>query len=175
MNKIGIVAGSFDPITRGHTWLIKQAVELVDTLHVVIGINAGKKYMFTPAERAEQVETVLRSELCFDDYSKIYIDTLKNDLLIHFAEDIKAFHIFRGIRNVGDFEYESDIQEVNRRINHKIKHVYFIPPPDLGNVSSSTIKGLIGFYSWETVVSQFAHPSIVDCFRSKLDQVQKEK
>lgn len=51
MSQIGIIAGSFDPITNGHIWLIEQALNVVDQLVVIIGVNPSKKYFFSEEER----------------------------------------------------------------------------------------------------------------------------
>ena len=165
---IGIVAGSFDPITNGHVWLIKKAAEIVGpdgVLHVVMGVNSSKKYRFSAAERAEQIQNVLLDNLMNRMYNRISIKIITDDLLISTAKGLNATHIFRGIRNTKDFDYECEIQSVNRDIDSSIETVYLVPPPELVKVSSSTVKGLVGFKGWEDLVGKYLDPYIVSEFK----------
>ncbi len=163
MNTIGVVAGSFDPITKGHEWLISEAARLVDRLHVVIGVNPAKRYLFSDADRRAMVEAAL------EDLDKAGTPTevhfLRHDLLIHFAVRVGATHLIRGIRDTGDFNYETQMALVNRKIAPEVKTVYLVPPPELAEVSSSTVRGLVGFTQWEQIVSGYVHPTVLDAFR----------
>lgn len=167
MTKIGVFAGSFDPITNGHIWVIEKAAKMVDCLHVVIGVNSAKKYYFTEDERKQQVTKVIHSYLP-DTRSKIVVDTISNDLLINYANSISASYIFRGIRNTEDFNYESQIQQVNRKICPTIETVFFIPPSEFAEISSSTVKGIVGFNGWRPIVARYVHPCVLDAFESNI-------
>lgn len=167
----GIVAGSFDPITKGHVWLIQRAIEMVGEdgfVHVVMGVNPTKKYYFSAEKREKQIRKVLSDNIPASQFRAIVIEIIGNDLLINHAKTIGATHIFRGIRNTEDFNYEAQIQQVNRRICSKIETVFFIPPSELTEVSSSTVKGLVGFNGWEDVVDAYINESIKQDFRLKL-------
>ena len=163
----GIVAGSFDPITHGHTWLIREACNLLERLYVVVGINPSKKYYFSSEQRRHLVEATLKSSLSEEQFAKVEVVYLENDLLINFATSIGADYIVRGIRNSEDFNYESQLRLVNRKINPSVETLFFIPPVELTEVSSSTVKGLVGFNGWEKIVSQYASPEVVSAFRDK--------
>lgn len=165
---VGVVAGSFDPITHGHAWLIQQAAKLVDELHVVIGVNPAKRYHFDEAQRLALVKAVLRTELCPEAQSRTQVHFLKNDLLIHFAASVEATHLVRGIRDVSDFSYEVQMQQVNRKIHSDIQTVYLVPPPELSEVSSSTVRGLVGFTDWEQIVGRYVHPDVLCALREQL-------
>ncbi|MNR71357.1 Phosphopantetheine adenylyltransferase [compost metagenome] len=166
--KTGIVAGSFDPITSGHLWLIREALALVDELIVVVGVNPSKKYYFTSEERRELVDTVLRTKLDAPDYARVRVVFLENDLLINFAAESGATHLVRGIRNAADFDFEYQMMLVNRKINSAVHSVFVMTPPTLAEVSSSTVKGLVGLKNWEALVARYCHPAVVAAFREKL-------
>ena len=171
MSKIGIVAGSFDPITNGHVWLIRKAAEMVEPdgeLHVVIGVNSAKKYYFSAEKRHEQIRKVLENSLPASLFKIIHVDLIDMDLLINFARKIGATYIFRGIRNTKDFEYEAEIQNINRDIDDTVETIFFIPPSEFTKVSSSTVRGLVGFNGWETAVSRYVSKSVVEDFKEKL-------
>lgn len=167
---IGVVAGSLDPITFGHEWLVREACSLVDKLYVVIGINAAKaktRY-FTPDESKALVESVLKARLPAEMYKKIEVVLMVNDLLINFASEVGAKYLFRGIRNTEDFNYEYQMQLVNRKINPHVHTVFLIPPPHLTEVSSSTVKGLVGFRGWEAIVSKYVHQDVLRALKAKV-------
>ena len=163
----GIVAGSFDPITNGHVWLIQQACTLLDKLYVVIGVNPSKKYYFSTEVRRQLVEETLAGSLTPEQYGKVEIVYLENDLLINFATQVGVQYIVRGIRDTADFAYESQLRLVNRKINPAIETLFLIPPVELTEVSSSTVKGLVGFNGWETVVAQYVSPVVMRAFGAK--------
>lgn len=171
MNANGVYAGSFDPITNGHMNVIKQACKLFDTVHVAIGINPAKKYhMGTQAERQRLVEAVLDDELSPEDRERVHVICITTQFLIDFATKIEATHLIRGIRNTLDFEYENGIQDINREINPDIDTVFIIPPANLKSVSSSVVKGFVGFDGWEVQVARKVNPIIVEALKKIAQQ-----
>jgi pantetheine-phosphate adenylyltransferase len=167
--KIGIVAGSFDPITNGHTWLIGQSAHLMHKLYVVIGVNPSKKSLFTPEERKELVVATLSAQLPHEDFAKIRIRFLEKELLINFAMEKKAHYIFRGIRTTEDFNYEAQMQLVNRKLSPEVETLFMIPPRELTEVSSSTVKGLMGFNGWEEATRGYVSAPVLQALVAKLD------
>ena len=165
---IGVVAGSFDPITHGHTWLIRQAAHLVDELHVVIGVNPAKRYSFSSYKRRDLVNAVLDAELDAGSRASTQVHYLEKDLLIQFAQRVGATHLVRGIRDLTDFSYETQMALVNRKIEPAIQTVYMVPPPELSEVSSSTVRGLVGFTDWERIVADYVHPAVLQALREQV-------
>lgn len=75
--------------------------------------------------------------------------------------------MFRGIRNSTDFEYEADIQEINQKINPELETIYFIAPLEYKGISSSTVRGLVGFNGWEDLLMHYVQPFIIKEFKEK--------
>jgi len=165
VNKIGLIAGSFDPITNGHTWLIKQALTLVDVLYVVIGNNPAKRYMFSELERTNLVKAVCEDAGVYD---RIVVQSTSTEMLVNVAFNLNVDFLIRGIRNASDFEYESQMLLINRRIQPSINTVFLIPPRELTEVSSSTVKSLVGFTSWGGVVTNYVSPCVLAALQEKV-------
>lgn len=147
--KKAVYAGSFDPITIGHEWVIKKAASLFDELIVAVGENQQKKEDFSLEEKKEMLASVIK------DYKNIKIDSFKGEFLVDYAMRIKASYIIRGIRTETDLEYEKGIQYINSRLNENVTTVFLIPPEDLSVVSSSLVRSLVGSNGWEKVVRKF--------------------
>lgn len=165
MLKSAIVSGSFDPITKGHLWLIDQACKLYDKVHVVVGDNPSKKYMFETSERINLIEQSLKESKL--DLSKLEVSYLGNELLVHRAQFLGATHMVRGIRSLIDFSYESGLTEINRKIAPEITTIYLSPPPELSTVSSSTLKSFVGYSQWESLVKDYACDCVIEALREK--------
>jgi pantetheine-phosphate adenylyltransferase len=165
-NKRAIYAGSFDPLTLGHIWVIQRAAELFDELTVAIGENPDKKYMFSIKQRQKHVEEALKE---FPGKDKIKIAVISNKFLVKYAEEKKISYLIRGIRGPNDFNYEFVMNQVNREMAPKVETIYLIPPSDLAGVSSSLAKGLVGPEGWETAIAKFVPANVIkDLKKSKI-------
>jgi pantetheine-phosphate adenylyltransferase len=172
MHTRGVVAGSFDPITRGHERLICEAARLVDELDVVLGVNPTKKYTFDDATR----ERLLRASLADLDLAGTVVNVhlLASGLLVKFAARVGATHLIRGIRNLHDFAYETDMAQVNAKLQPAISTVYLVSPPELVQVSSSTVKTLASSgEGWEAAIRDYVHPAVIEAFKAKFAQGQE--
>lgn len=156
-NKRAIYAGSFDPLTLGHLWVIKKGAELFDELVVAIGENPNKKYMFSVKQRKKHIEGALADHRL---YKKIRIEVIDNKFLVKYAEESKIGYLVRGIRSPNDFNYEMMMNQVNREIAPKIETVYLIPPIELAQVSSSMAKGLVGPEGWEKAIQKYVPDNV---------------
>ncbi len=97
--KIGIVPGSFDPITLGHLDIIRRAAELCEEVVVAVMINSEKQYMFTLDERRELAELATEELECVRVVSS-------DGMLFALANELTADAIIKGVRNRADREYE---------------------------------------------------------------------
>lgn len=147
--RIAVYAGSFDPPTNGHLWMIEQGAKMFDKLIVAIGVNPNKKYTFSVDERLQMLKDSVKG--C----SNVFIDQFNNKYLVKYAQTIGADFILRGVRNSSDFNFEQGMNNVNRDINSNINTVFLMPPRELCEVSSSFVKSLIGPDGWQTIVSQY--------------------
>ena len=96
--RIGLYPGTFDPVTLGHADIIRRGAKLVDRLIIGVTTNPSKDPMFTPEERCEMV----RAEVARQGLANVEVRSF-NALLMHFAEELGANVIVRGLRAVADF------------------------------------------------------------------------
>lgn len=156
--KKAIYAGSFDPLTLGHLWVIERAAELFDELTVAIGENADKKYMFTIKQRQKHIEEALKG---FPSINKIQLKVINNKFLVKYAAENKIPYLVRGIRGPNDFNYEFVMNQVNRELASSVETIYLIPPHDLAGISSSLAKGLVGPEGWEKALAKFVPKNVI--------------
>jgi pantetheine-phosphate adenylyltransferase len=147
--RLGVYAGSFDPLTIGHLWMIEQGVGLFDRLIVSVGINPDKRYTFTLEDRLVMLRESLR------EFRGVSITSFSNRYLIDYAQSIGATHILRGIRSGSDYEFERTMRNIIGDLDSTICSVFLMPPRDIAEVSSSMVKGLVGPKGWQKVVRKY--------------------
>ncbi len=118
---IGVYPGTFDPITKGHMDIIVRAARVLDGLVVAVAANPGKSPLFDVTERVEMIEGEL-GEVRAAGYD-VTVQPFDN-LLIHFAQEIGANIIVRGLRAVSDFEYEFQMASMNSRLDPEIETLF---------------------------------------------------
>ena len=149
LQKLGVYAGSFDPLTVGHLWMIEQGVGLFDRLLVAIGVNPDKKYTFNLEERVEMVQASTQQ------FRNLSVATFSNRYLIDYAQSVGATHIIRGIRSESDYEFERTMRNINGDLDSSICTVFLMPPRGIAEVSSSMVKGLVGPVGWQKVLRNY--------------------
>lgn len=147
--RTAVYAGSFDPPTNGHLWMIEQGLEMFDHLIVAIGNNPAKSYSFTVEERLE----MLRASTPGD--SHLLITHFDNRYLVDYAKKMGAKYVLRGIRSPNDYEYERVMRHINSDMAPEITTVFLMPPRDIAELSSNMIKGLTGPTGWEDTVRRY--------------------
>ncbi|WP_234047339.1 pantetheine-phosphate adenylyltransferase [Luteolibacter pohnpeiensis] len=159
--RTAVYAGSFDPPTNGHLWMIERGLELFDRLIVAIGDNPSKSYSFTVDERLD----LLRSSA--PDNERLTIEFFNNRYLVDFAKDQNAQYILRGIRSPHDYEYERVMRHINGDMAPDITTIFLMPPRDIAEVSSSMIKGLTGPEGWEEMVRRYVPGPVFTALAAK--------
>jgi pantetheine-phosphate adenylyltransferase len=154
-HRIGVYPGTFDPITNGHSEIIRRGARLVD--HLVIGpaINIGKGPLFSVEERVE----ILKEEIAAmpDGVGdRVTVEPFKG-LLIDFARTMKANVIVRGLRAVSDFEYEIQMASMNARLAPEVETVFLMASERHQFIASSLVKD-IGRLGGD--VSHFVSPRV---------------
>jgi pantetheine-phosphate adenylyltransferase len=139
-HNIAICPGSFDPITNGHLDVISRAASLFD--EVVVGVvnhPAHKdKTLFAVEERIHLVELATR------EFPNVRAESFST-LVVDFARRLGAKVIIRGLRAISDFEYELELNQLNRTQAPEIESLYVMAQPHYSFLSSSGVKELAKF------------------------------
>jgi pantetheine-phosphate adenylyltransferase len=137
-----IVPGSYDPITYGHLDVIERAAQLFDAVIVgVVNLPVRKgKTLFDADERCRMVEDAAR-ELGLENLS---VEPFSN-LLVEFAHEHDARAIVKGLRAISDFEYEFEMNQLNRMQAPDVESVYLMSSPRFSFLSSSGVRELATF------------------------------
>lgn len=156
MKKI-VFAGTFDPITNGHFWIIKESLSFADKVLVFISENPTKKTMFDVQTRKSFIEKTAQENGIGDS---VEVHVVKSEYVAQKAIALGAQYMVRGIRSASDFDYEMLIQKTNRDVLNGAKTLFLMPPRDLESVSSSFVKLLVGPVGWSSHVKKFV-PNVV--------------
>lgn len=136
--RVGLYPGTFDPITLGHTDIIRRACALVDRLVIGVAINTGKGPMFSLEERVDMVEAEC-AVLSRETGTEIIAHPFEN-LLIDCAKDVGAQIIIRGLRAVTDFEYEYQMVGMNRAMDDSVETVFLMAEARYQAIASKLVK-----------------------------------
>ena len=157
--RIAVYAGSFDPPTNGHLWMVERGLELFDRLIVAIGSNPAKSYSYSVEDRLE----MLRASVPVSD--RLEVDHFDNRFLVDYAKKKDATYVLRGIRSPNDYEYERVMRHINADMAPQITTVFLMPPRDIAELSSSMIKSLTGPEGWEETVRRYVPPQVFEVLK----------
>ena len=132
--RIAIYPGTFDPFTIGHLSIIDRGLKLFDRIIIAVGINDAKRAYKPTEERVEHIKRVMGDE------PRVEV-TSYDGLTVDVATQYGAQFILRGVRTVGDYEYERNLAYANRRISG-IETVLLYTLPELQYVSSTMVRDL---------------------------------
>jgi pantetheine-phosphate adenylyltransferase len=134
-----IAPGTYDPVTNGHVDVLTRAAGIFDRVVVgVVGSPRHKEPMFTVEERVEFLRVALAGQ------DNIEIDVFR-ELVVEFAHKWDAKAIVKGLRVISDFEWEFQMNQLNRTLAPEIETVYVMASPQVSFVSSSGVKEIASF------------------------------
>ncbi len=136
--RTAIYPGSFDPITNGHVDILQRTLQLFDNVIVAIAHNVRKKPLFSIEERRDFIMQSVGHT------PRVEVDSFEG-LLIDYAKKRGAHIIVRGLRALSDFEYEFQLNHMNRRLGKGIDTVFLMTSEKDFYVSSSLVKEVAQF------------------------------
>jgi len=139
-NSIAVCPGSYDPITNGHLDVIRRTASLYDEVIVAVVNRSVRKNnaLFGIEERVGFVERAIA------DLESVRVEPFST-LVVDFARSVGAKAIVKGLRAISDFEYELEMNQLNRRQDPQIESVYLMASPQYSFLSSSGVKELATF------------------------------
>jgi pantetheine-phosphate adenylyltransferase len=137
---IAVCPGSYDPITNGHLDVIRRAAGLYDEVVVAVVNRAVRKTnaLFSIEERMRFIEHAIAG------LERVRAEPFST-LVVEFARGVGAKAIVKGLRAISDFEYELEMNQLNRRQDPEIESVYLMASPQYSFLSSSGVKELATF------------------------------
>ena len=166
--RIGLYPGTFDPVTLGHTDIIRRACTLVDKLVIGVAINSGKGPLFSLEERVAMIEAEC-VPLGAQAGCEIVVHPFEN-LLIHCARDVGASVIVRGLRAVADFEYEYQMVGMNRSMDAAVETVFLMADVKYQAIASKLVKEIARL---DGDVSKFVPPEVKRRLLEKLEKLEE--
>ena len=134
-----IYPGTFDPVTNGHVDVIQRAAGIFDRLVIgVVGKPQHKQPMFTLPERVEFLNVAL------GEIENVEVEVF-SELVVDFARKWDAKVIVKGLRVISDFEWEFQMNQLNRTLAPEVETVYVMASPEVSFVSSSGVKEIASF------------------------------
>lgn len=139
-NSIAVCPGSYDPITNGHLDVIRRTAKLYDQVVVAVVNRSVRKSgaLFPIEERMRFIEHAIA------DLENVRAEPFST-LVVEFARRVGAKAIVKGLRAISDFEYELEMNQLNRRQDPEIESVYLMASPQYSFLSSSGVKELATF------------------------------
>ena len=161
MRRVGLYPGTFDPVTNGHLDIMQRATHVVDHLIIAVANSPGKNPAFTPPERVKLLRGLIKEH----DFGDCTIEVRSfGSLLMHFADEVGARVIIRGLRAVSDFEYEFQLVGMNRVLEPSIETVFLAPAEHLSYISSTLVREIA---SYGGDISKFVDPAVVEAMKNQ--------
>jgi pantetheine-phosphate adenylyltransferase len=148
--KIAVYPGTFDPITHGHSDIIRRGFRMFEKLIVAVAPNPSKHPLFNLEERLDMLGLVT-----------LYMPNLEvttfDGLLVDFVHKSGAHAILRGLRAISDFEHEFQMALINRKLAESVETVFLMPSEEYSYLSSTIIKDVANHGG---SLKDFVHPEV---------------
>lgn len=133
LSRIAVYSGTFDPITLGHVDVVRRAAGLFDEVILGVALAHHKKTLFSLDAR------VLLARNAVESMANVVVVPF-DGLIMDFCAERQACAVVRGIRNVTDFDYESQMAAMNRMLRPQVETVFFLPDAPLACISSTLVR-----------------------------------
>src|SRR5881275_1057571 len=140
--RTAICPGTYDPVTNGHLDIITRAARVFD--RVVVGVVNQPVRKQTTLFSGEERKGFIEAALAENGIGNVEVAVFSN-LLVQFARDHDAGAIVKGLRAISDFEYEFEMNQLNRKLAPDIESIYVIASPDFSFLSSTGVKEMATF------------------------------
>jgi pantetheine-phosphate adenylyltransferase len=138
--RIAVCPGSYDPVTHGHVDVITRAALMFDELIVAV-VNASMRKSHALFSADDRIEFIERATA---HLANVRVEPFSN-LVVEFARDRGAKAIVKGLRAISDFEYELEMNQLNRQLAPDVESVYLMASPQYSFLSSSGVKEIATF------------------------------
>ena len=158
---VAAYSGSFDPITLGHNDIIHRAARMFPHLIVAVGSNVSKNPKFTLEERVALIEESTK------DLGNVTVKGFSG-LVVDFARENGVTVLVRGVRTVGDVDYEKQMAVMNRDLYPILDTIMLTPSPEYAHLSSSLVRELTSLGApVEKLVPKAVIPLLLERFGRK--------
>jgi pantetheine-phosphate adenylyltransferase len=161
-NVLAIYPGTFDPMTLGHSDVVRRASQLFDRIIVVVAVGHHKKTLFSLDERMEMVREVVRP------YPGVTVESFSG-LMRDFVVERGAKAMIRGLRAVTDFDYEFQLAGMNRSLMPDVETVFLTPSTSYQFISSTFVREIA---SLGGEVDKFVDPIVAARLAAKVRELK---
>ena len=163
MTIVAAYSGTFDPITFGHTDIIERASRMFPRVIVAVGLNPAKNPRFSIEERVALIRASVRK------LKNVQVKPFSG-LVVDFAREHGVSVLVRGVRSVGDFDYEKQMAVMNRDLYPKLDTVMLVPSPEHAHLSSSLVREIA---SLGAPIETFVPAPVVPLLRARFGKKRK--
>lgn len=153
-----VFPGSFDPVTYGHINIITRCAKIFNFVDVVIADNPNKANVFTPEERLNHLDELLKNH----ENVKIFI---WSKLMVDFLQQRNTNLIVRGVRSASDFDYEYSLSQINKGLGKGIETIFLPTDEKYFALRSSVVKEIVMFGG---DVSDKVPPIVLDALKRQI-------
>ena len=157
--RCAVYSGTFDPFTLGHEDVVRRAAGLFERLVIAVAVAHHKKTLFSLDERVRQVELAVQ---CMAEAGRISVLPF-DGLIMDFCAQQQASAVVRGVRNLTDFDYETQMAAMNRKLRPQVETVFLLPDAPLQCISSTLVREISQLGG---DVSQMVSPAVATALRA---------
>jgi pantetheine-phosphate adenylyltransferase len=159
---LALYPGTFDPFTYGHLDVLERALRLFARIEVTVGVNTGKRTLFTTDERCALIRR------CTEHLTGVTVATHEG-LIVERARQTGAVALVRGLRQVSDFDYEFRMAFANRKLNEDVETVFMMTNEEHAFTSASIVRDVS---RWGGAIEKFVPPPVADALAAKRDRLR---